>query len=60
MFDTYGIIKVLRLTQARHIDAARNLLYHNSARFTGLCESQQPHSAVDRAFCVFVEVNPCQ
>jgi hypothetical protein len=62
MLDTYGIMKGLRLTQARHIDAARDLLYHNSARFTGLCESKQPHSAVDRAFCMpggYVEKRIC-
>lgn len=52
MLDTYDIIRVLRLTQARHFDAACNLLYHNPARSIGLCESQQPHSAIDRAFCV--------
>jgi group I intron endonuclease len=55
MLDTNGIIKVTRLTQARHFDAARNLLYHNPARFIGLCESSQPHSAVERAFCVSSE-----
>lgn len=49
MLDTYGTIKVLRLTQARRFDAADNLLYHISARSIGLCEPQQPHSAVDRA-----------
>lgn len=55
MLDTNGIIEVTRLTQARHFDAARNLLYHNPARFIGLCESSQPHSAVERAFCVSSE-----
>lgn len=47
----YGIIIGLRLTQARQVDAAHALLYHISARFVGLCESQQPHRAIDRAFC---------
>lgn len=51
MLDTYGIIRVLRLTQARHLDAARDLLYHNLARSVGLCESKQPHSAMERALC---------
>jgi len=55
MLDMRGIIRVTRLTQARHIDAARNLLYHNSARSIGLCESSQPHSAIDRAFYVSSE-----
>lgn len=52
MLDTYDIIEVLRLTQARQFDAADNLLYHNAARSIGLCESKQPHSTVERAFCV--------
>lgn len=52
MLDTYGTIEVTRLTQARRLDAARNLLYHKSARLGGLCESSQPHSAPGRAFCV--------
>ena len=52
MLDMYGIIRVLRLTQARHLDAARDLLYHNPARSIGLCESKQPHGAMERAFCV--------
>lgn len=56
MLDTHGIIKATRLTQARHIDAAHALLYHNAARFVGLCESSQPHSATGRAFCVSSEV----
>jgi hypothetical protein len=50
MLDTYGIIKVLRLTQARHYDGASNLLYYTPSRFTCLCESEQPHSAVNRVF----------
>lgn len=55
MLDTHGIIRVLRLTQARYIDAARDLLYHNHARSVGLCESKQPHSAIERAFRVTSE-----
>lgn len=57
MLDTHGIIGVTRLTQARQIDAARALLYHISARSIGLCESSQPHSAIERAFCVPSEAN---
>lgn len=56
MLDTHGIIGLTRLTQARRFDAARALLYHNLARFVGLCESSQPHSATKRAFCVPSEV----
>jgi len=52
MTQKYGIIKVLRLTQARQLDAAHALLYHISAQSIGLCESQQPHRAIDWAFCV--------
>ncbi len=55
MLDTHGIIGLTRLTQARYIDAACTLLYHNLARSVGLCESSQPHSAIERAFCVSSE-----
>jgi hypothetical protein len=55
MLDTHGIIKGLRLTQARHLDAARDLLYHNLARSVGLCESKQPHSTMERVFYVSKE-----
>lgn len=56
MLDTYGTIRVTRLTQARRFDAAHNLLYHTSARFAGLRESSQPCSAAKRAFCASSEV----
>ena len=53
MLDTYGIIRVLTHTQARHVDAARNLLYHNLARPIGLCVCKQPCSAIGAGFlCV--------
>lgn len=52
MLDMYGIIEVLTHTQARHIDAACNLLYHNLTRSIGLCVCKRPHSAIDRAFYV--------
>lgn len=55
MLDTYGIIKGTRLTRARRIDAAFNLLYHTHARPIGLCESSQPHSTVVAGFCVVSE-----
>lgn len=57
MLDIHGIMGVTRLTQARRFDAAQALLYHNLARFAGLCESSQPHSAAKRAFCVPSEAN---
>ena len=50
MLDTYGIIKELRQPQARHIDAARNLLYHTRARPIGLWLSKQHHSTVAAGF----------
>lgn len=55
MLDMYGIMEGLTHTQARHFDAARNLLYHNLARSVGLCVCKQPYSATDRAFCVLSE-----
>lgn len=55
MLDTHDIIEVLRLTRARQFDAADTLLYYNAARSIGLCESKQPHSTIERAFCVSSE-----
>lgn len=50
MLDTYGIIRGLTHTQARHLDAARDLLYHNQACPIGLCVCKQPYSATRAGF----------